>query len=402
MTDFATKGKILITCAKAMPQWLALELKELGFPVTRELEAAVETTGSLADCMLLNISLRTAHRVLFLVREFPAANADAIYRHVSATHWEDYVPSDGYICINSAVSNETINDPRFATLKCKDAIVDRIRSVHGRRPDSGSEQTDTVVFLYWHDTDAKIYLDTSGEPLSRRGYRKIPLRAPMQETLAAGVVLATGWNGDGNLINPMCGSGTIAIEAALIAQKRLPGLLRTNFGFEHILGFDPGAWKKLRTNSREKRKSDINGRIIATDIDPNAVEASKKNAKTAGVDTLIEFAVCDYTATEIPDGGGAVILNPEYGERLAENEDLTKFYFGIGDFFKQKCQGYRGYVFTGNLELAKRIGLRSSRRIPFFNSRIECRLLEFELYSGSKRQKFNKGTETGPGEEKSQ
>jgi len=397
MTDFSTKGNILVTCAKAMPPWLALELKDAGFPVTRELEAAVETTGTLSDCMILNLSLRTAHRVLFLVKEFPASNADDIYRQVSGIHWEDYVPADGYLCINSAVSNETINDPRFPTLKCKDAIVDRIRSVHGRRPDSGSEQTGTVVFLYWHDTNAKIYLDTSGEPLSRRGYRKIPLKAPMQETLAAGVVLATGWRGDGNLVNPMCGSGTIAIEAALIAQKRLPGLLRTNFGFEHIIGFDPGAWKKLRTNSREKPKSAINGRIIASDIDPKAVDAAKKNAMTAGVDSLIEFSVCDFTATEIPAGGGAVILNPEYGERLAENEDLTKFYFGIGDFLKQKCQGYRGYVFTGNLELAKRVGLRSSRRIPFYNSRIECRLLEFELYSGSKRAKFNTGNPAGEG-----
>ncbi|OGV60176.1 MAG: RNA methyltransferase [Lentisphaerae bacterium RIFOXYA12_FULL_48_11] len=387
MTDFSKQGRILITCAKAMPQWLSLELRELGFPVVTELDAAVVTTGSMADAMKLNISLRTAHRVLFSLKEFQAPDAEVLYKRVLEIPWEEYVPADGYLCINSKVSNETINDPRFATLKCKDAIVDRIRSVHGKRPDSGSDQTGTVVFLYWQDKDAKIYLDTSGEPLSRRGYRKIPMKAPMQETLAAGVILATGWRGEGNMINPMCGSGTLAIEAALLAQKRQPGLLRTNFGFEHIVGFDPGAWKKLRTNSRDAAKTPVNGRIIATDIDPRAVEAARKNAQTAGVDSLIEFAVCDFTETEIPQGGGIVVLNPEYGERLDENENLTKFYFGIGDFLKQKCEGYRGYVFTGNLELAKRVGLRSKRRIPFFNSRIECRLLEFELYSGTKRKK---------------
>ena len=387
MTDFSKQGRILITCAKAMPQWLSLELRELGFTVVTELDAAVVTTGSMADAMKLNISLRTAHRVLFSLKEFQAPDAEVLYKRVLEIPWEEYVPADGYLCINSKVSNETINDPRFATLKCKDAIVDRIRSVHGKRPDSGSDQTGTVVFLYWQDKDAKIYLDTSGEPLSRRGYRKIPMKAPMQETLAAGVILATGWRGEGNMINHMCGSGTLAIEAALLAQKRQPGLLRTNFGFEHIVGFDPGAWKKLRTNSRDAAKTPVNGRIIATDIDPRAVEAARKNAQTAGVDSLIEFAVCDFTETEIPQGGGIVVLNPEYGERLDENENLTKFYFGIGDFLKQKCEGYRGYVFTGNLELAKRVGLRSKRRIPFFNSRIECRLLEFELYSGTKRKK---------------
>lgn len=387
MTDFAKQGRILVTCAKAMPQWLSMELKELGFPIVAELDAAVITTGSLADTMKLNISLRTAHRVLFSLKEFQAPDAEILYRKAMEIPWEEYVPADGYLCINSAVSNETINDPRFATLKCKDAIVDRIRSVHGKRPDSGSDQTGTVVFLYWQDNDVKIYLDTSGEPLSRRGYRKIPMKAPMQETLAAGVMLATGWRGEGSMINPMCGSGTLAIEAALLAQGRPPGLLRTNFGFEHIVGFDPGTWKKLRTNSREAAKLPVNGRIIATDIDPRAVDAARKNAQTAGVENLIEFTVCDFTETEIPQGGGIVVLNPEYGERLGENEDLTKFYFGIGDFLKQKCQGYRGYVFTGNLELAKRIGLRSKRRIPFFNSRIECRLLEFELYSGTRRKK---------------
>jgi len=387
MTDFSKEGRIHITCAKALPPWLSIELKELGFPVIAELDAGVVTTGSLADTMKLNISLRTAQRVMFSIKEFEAQTADDLYREALSIPWEEYVPADGYLCINSSVSNETINDPRFASLKCKDAIVDRIRSVHGKRPNSGSDQTGTVVFLYWQDTHAKLYLDTSGEPLSRRGYRKIPMQAPLQETLAAGVILATGWRGEGNMINPMCGSGTLAIEAALIAQKRQPGLLRTNFGFEHIVGFDPGAWKKLRTNSRNAAKAPISGRIIATDIDPRAIEAARKNATTAGVDSLIEFSVCDFTQTEIPEGGGIVILNPEYGERLGEKDDLTKFYFGIGDFFKQKCQGYLGFVFTGNLELAKRIGLRSSRRIPFFNSRIECRLLEFELYSGTKRKK---------------
>lgn len=386
MTDFARPSRILITCAKAMPPTLAGEIKALGFPVTALLEAGVETRGSLADTMTLNLHLRTAHRVLFLVGEFSAVTADQLYTHASAFPWEDLIPAGGYLCVNGAIHTDSITDTRYAVLKCKDAVVDRIRTATGKRPDSGSDPLHTVVFLYWHDRDAKIYLDTSGEPLSRRGYRRIPLQAPMQETLAAGVILATGWKGQGHFINPMCGSGTLAIEAALIGQNRAPGLLRSNFGFQHIAGFDAAAWTSLRKQLNARPKRALSGRIVATDIDARAVDAARKNAATAGVEKYIDFSVCDFGDTPVPaaTGDSVVVVNPEYGERMGSEADLTPLYFGIGDFFKQKCAGYRGYVFTGNLALAKCVGLRSKRRIPFFNSRIECRLLEYELYKGRK------------------
>jgi putative N6-adenine-specific DNA methylase len=209
----------------------------------------------------------------------------------------------------------------------------------------------------------------------------------MQETLAAAVALATGWKGNGNFINPMCGSGTLAIEAALIALNRAPGLLRSHYGFMHLKGFDEPSWKALRKKVRALAKSDLRGKIVATDISEQAVEAARKNAATAGVDSLVEFGVCDYSETPVPDGGGVVILNPEYGERMGEIEELKVIYKGIGDFFKKKCQGYTGYLFTGNLDLAKEVGLRTKRRIRFFNSNIECRLFEYDLYEGSKKKK---------------
>jgi putative N6-adenine-specific DNA methylase len=239
-----------------------------------------------------------------------------------------------------------------------------------------------------------VYLDTSGESLSRRGYRKIPLSAPMQETLAAAVVLATGWTGDGSFVNPMCGSGTLAIEAALIALVRAPGLLRGNFGLMHVPGYNEGLWQGLREEARKRSKKELSGRIIATDIDPAAVEAAKKNAATAGVDHLIEFSVCDFAETPLPEGGGVVVMNPEYGERMGEETALVPVYKGIGDFLKQKCGGYTGYVFTGSPALAKKVSLKPKRSIPFWNSGIECRLLEFDLYAGSKKVKKVKGPET--------
>ncbi len=392
------KNRILITCAKGIPHYLREELLLLGFPVIDETIAGIATEGTIDDTLRLNLLLRTAHRVLFLIREFSAPDADALYRAVSEIAWEEYIAPDGYVCVTSSVDNPTIRDSRFANVKCKDAIVDRIKDKCGRRPDSGPDQNRAVVNLYWKDSRCSLYIDTSGEPLSRRGYRKIPLTAPMQETLAAAVIQATSWtsvrvsgqNRSGHFINPMCGSGTLAIEAALIGLNRAPGLLRNNFGFMHIRGFNESVWDDLRLQAKKAAKKALDCRIIATDSRREAVEAARKNAATAGVGHLIEFAVCDYSETPVPAPGGIVILNPEYGERMGKIRELESVYKGIGDFFKQKCRGYSGYLFTGNLDLAKKVGLRAKRRIKFFNSRIECRLLEYELYEGSRK---NKNTE---------
>ncbi len=380
-------NRILITCPKGIPPFLKQELISLDFPVLSEQNAGVETEGTLDDALLLNLSIRTGHRVLYLLREFSARNADDLYRAVFDVAWEEYIDEQGYLSLTSSVDNPTIKDSRYASLKCKDAIVDRIRNKRGNRPDTGPERDKAVVHLYWKDERGAVYLDTSGEPLSRRGYRKIPLGAPMQETLAAAVVLATGWNGVGNFINPMCGSGTLAIEAALIGLNRAPGLLRGNFGFMHIKGWNERLWNDLREKAKKEAKKTLPNRIIATDIDPRAVEAAQKNATTAGVEQLIEFGVCNYSDTPLPEGNGVIVLNPEYGERMGEIAKLEETYKGIGDFFKQKCMGYMGYVFTGNPGLAKKVSLKPKRSIPFFNSGIECRLLEYELYEGSKKFK---------------
>ena len=386
MSLWTRKSRIVVTCAKGIPPFLKREVLSLGYPILSEGVAHIETEGSIEDTMRLNLFIRTGQRVLFLLEEFTVIDSDKLYEKVSRIEWEDYIPEDGYVCVTSSVETSTIKDSRFANLKCKDAIVDHIKVKRGYRPDSGPKRDRSVIHLYWRDELCQVYLDTSGEPLSRRGYRKIPLKAPMQETLAAAVILATDWSGDGNFTNPMCGSGTLAIEASLIALNKAPGLLRSNFGFMHLKGFDESSWDALRRKTRALSKKSLNGRIIATDISKAAVEAAKKNAATAGVDRLIEFGISDFSETPVPDGGGMVILNPEYGERLGEIEKLKETYKRVGDFFKKKCQGYMGYIFTGNFDLAKKVGLRTKRRIPFFNSNIECRLLEYDLYEGSRKR----------------
>jgi len=379
------KSRIVITCAKGVPPFLKQEILSVGFPALSAGMAEVETEGTMEDTQRLNLLIRTGQRVLYLLESFSARTPEDLYKRVSRISWEDYIPEDSYFSVTSSVHNPTIKDSRFANVKCKDAIVDRIKEKRGRRPDTGPERDKIVVHLYWKGNICQVFLDTSGEPLSRRGYRMIPLKAPMQETLAAAVVLATGWTGDGNLINPMCGSGTLAIEATLIALGRAPGLLRSNFGFMHLKGFDESSWKTLRRKIRAEAKDRLDRRIIATDISQQAVEAAKKNAMTAGVDRFIEFGVCDFSETPVPTNGGVVVLNPEYGERMGEIEKLKETYKEMGDFFKKKCLGYKGYIFTGNLDLAKKVGLRTNRRITFFNGPIECRLLEYDLYEGSRK-----------------
>jgi putative N6-adenine-specific DNA methylase len=379
------KNRIFITCPKGIQTYLASEVQSLGFPVLYESVSGVETEGTLDDIMRLNLFLRTGHRVLYLLSEFTAKTPDELYIKTAKVPWEDYIYENGYLSITSTVDTPTITDSRFANLKCKDAIADRFMKKFGRRPDSGPERDRVVVHLHWKDEECRLYIDTSGEPLSKRGYRKIPLAAPLQETLASAIIIATGWQDNGNLINPMCGSGTLAIEAALIGLEKAPGILKNNFCFMHLRGFDKALWEELRMEASQRSKRTLQHRIIATDISGKAVEAARKSAMTAGVEHLIEFGICDFRDTTVPAGSGTVLLNPGYGERMGEIDELAGTYAGIGDFFKQKCGGYTGFVFTGNPGLAKKIGLRSRRKIQFFNGPIECRLLEYELYEGTKK-----------------
>ncbi len=374
--------KILITCPKKLSPWLAAEVRSLGFTDLREGDAFVETTGDFADAMRLNLHVRTGHRVLYRIASFAAKNPDDLYQRVRGIPWEKILYEHGehaYLCVTSTVDTPSIRDSRFVNQRAKDAIVDRIGERRGKRPDSGAKRDRAVVYIYWRGYDVEVYLDTSGEPLSRRGYRRIPLEAPMQETLAAAVVLATGWDGKACFVNPMCGSGTLAIEAALYASRTAPGLLRKNFGFYHLRGFDAAAWRKLKLNARAAEHKST-ARIIATDISPDAIAAARQNAKMAGVEGMIEFYLCPFADTPIPEQAGVIVVNPPYGERTGDVDELGNLYKEIGDFFKQRGKGHTGFIFTGNLQLAKRIGLRTSRRIPFYNGSIECRLLEYPLY----------------------
>ena len=377
MNLFASKAIIIVTCPKRLSPFLEEEIKELGFSIDETFITGVRLTGTMNDCIKLNLNLRCASQVLYSLKKFDAADADAVYRNLVDFPWEDILPDPGYFSVTSNVSNPTINNSMFANLRVKDAIVDRLREKRGVRPTTGSERIGAVINLFWKNDQAEVFIDTSGDSLGRHGYRKIPGQAPMLEALAAATIYATRWDRKSAFVNPMCGSGTLAIEAAMIATNRRPGLFRTNYAFMHLQGYDDAAY--LQEDALlENQIVDMPGlRIIATDYSAKAVENARKNATAAGVSNLIDFSVCDFADTEIPaDVPGIFYVNPEYGERLGEVRELEETYARIGDFMKQKCGGYLGYVFTGNLELAKKIGLKAKRRIEFYTSTIDCRLLE--------------------------
>jgi 23S rRNA (guanine2445-N2)-methyltransferase len=379
------KTTIRVTCAPGVPPYLSQELSALGYAAEAVEKTFVEISGTLRDAMRLNLHLRTAFHVLYLLDKLRCTGPQDLYDGAAAIPWEEIIPPEEYVCVTSSVSHPSITDWTFANLKVKDAIVDRMQAKVGNRPDSGPERDRVVVAVYWHGEECQVFLNTTGNKLADRGYRKRPHKAPMQETLAAAVLMAAGHDGTMPLVNPMCGSGAIAIEAALMATGRAPGLLRSNFGLLHVKGIDDAEWQAARREATKSRRKESPAPIIATDSDPKAIEAARANAKTAGVNPLIEFAVCDFAETPVPPPPGIVLLNPEYGERLGEVAELEGNYKRIGDFFKQRCRGYTGYVFTGNRELAKRIHLTASRRMEFWNAKIECRLLKYELYEGTRR-----------------
>jgi putative N6-adenine-specific DNA methylase len=387
LTNLSTSAKrIIITCSKRLSPYLELEIIELGFTPVRTFSTGVELLGTMNDCIRLNLNLRCASQVLYSLKEFPSNSPNDIYRELFQIPWERLLTNDSYFSVTSNVTHPSINNSLYANVKVKDAIADRMRNKTGGRPNSGSSLEAAVIHLFWRNETAEIFIDTSGETLAKHGYRKIPGKAPMLEALAAATILATKWDRHSTFVNPMCGSATIAIEATLIATNRRPGLFRDNYAFMHIKDFDDVFFEKERSMLDEKIIDPANLKVIATDISEDAINISKINAGAAGIENYIEFTRCSFEDTPIPENtNGIVFLNPAYGERMGEEKQLEETYAAIGDFMKKKCKGYTGYIFTGNLALAKKIGLKPKRKIEFYTSKIDCRLLEYELYAGTRR-----------------
>lgn len=388
MEIFKDSSRIIVTCNKRLTSYLESEIKDLGFEPDRVFVTGLELTGTLLDCMRLNLNLRCASQVHYSLKRFPANHPDEVYNEVFDLPWETLLPNDGYFSVTNTVDHPSVKNTMFLNVKVKDAIADRIRRETAKRPDSGSVLEGAVIHIYWKENEAELFIDTSGETLAKHSYRKIPGRAPMLEALAAATLLATKWDRVSPFINPMCGSGTVAIEAALLATNRRPGLIRKNYSFMHFLGYDARNYDRERQRLQDQIKEVPGLEIIASDLSTDAINISKINAEIAGVEKYIRFQQCDFAETTVPENASGVIyFNPEYGERLGEVAELEGTYKRIGDFLKQHCKGYTGYIFTGNLDLAKKIGLKATRRIEFYTAKLDCRLLEYELYAGTRDPK---------------
>ncbi|MFZ6011862.1 MAG: THUMP domain-containing class I SAM-dependent RNA methyltransferase [Bacteroidota bacterium] len=387
MNIFTQASRIIVTCNKWLSRYLEQEIVELGFQPLRVFATGVELKGTVNDCIRLNLNLRCASQILYALKDFHARNPEDVYRTLMTIPWEDLLSPKDYFSVTSNVDHPTVNNSMFINVKVKDAIADRMRKQVGARPNSGPALDKAVIHLFWRDDHAEVFLDTSGETLAKHGYRKIPGKAPMLEALAAATIMATKWDRQSPFINPMCGSSTLAIEAVLLATNRRPGLFRTNYSFMHVKGFDDDVYAREYRRLEEQIKDVPGLMVFASDISEDAISVSKTNAGIAGVDKWIQFSVGDFETTPVPDEkSGVVFFNPEYGERLGEVTALEATYARIGDFMKKKCKGYTGYIFTGNLDLAKKIGLKASRRIEFHSAKLDCRLLEYELYSGTRRE----------------
>jgi len=391
---------IIISCAKELSRWTEKEVVLLGYKPIETTENTVVIRGEMRDVMRLNLNLRTAHRVLVPLLRATCRNIRDLYNLAKSIDWENILEANGYFSVSSIVHNMTIRDTRLPSLYTKDAIADRMREKCQRRPDSGNENIGAAVFVYWERDEILFYIDTTGEPLSKRGYRKIPGSAPMQETLAAACIMAMEWDCRKPFVFPMCGSGTPAIEAALMAINRVPGALKGHFAFQSIKGYEriiPGEkaprvaprqrmgatpaqiWKEMVLSSKEAEKTDNLPRIIATDISPEAIENAHTNAIAAGVAEYIEFSACDFADSPIPEEKGLIFFNPEYGIRLGTVEELSPVYERIGTFLNEKCSGWTGGLITGNPDLARLVNLYWRNRVPFFNGPIDCRLF---IYPG--------------------
>lgn len=339
----------------------------------------VSFEGDLELMYRANLSLRTALRILKPIEKFTARDTDELYDIVRDIEWEKYMSADSTFAIDATVNSSEFTHSRFVTYRVKDGIVDHFRDLEGDRPSIRVSGYDFLFNVHIDGERVTISLDSSGEPLSKRGYREESTEAPINEVLAAGIIMTTGWRGDSNFIDPMCGSGTFLIEAALIAANINPGIYRKGFAFEKWPDFDNELFEELYNDDSAERPFDF--KIYGGDIDAEAVAVARKNIKNAQVDDMVEIScrpMADWIDNPEP---GCLVMNPPYGHRLKQ-EDLTEMFRNIGNCLKRNFPGWNAWIIGPDIEDFDNIGLKPSMKIPLLNGSLECSLREYVLFDG--------------------
>jgi putative N6-adenine-specific DNA methylase len=372
--------KLFATCARGLEAILADELRALGAADAHPGRGGVQFLGDLDLLYKANLWLRTAIRVLWPVLEAAVVSPEELYDAVQTIDWSRYLTPEHTLAVDANVRDSHITHSKYAALKVKDAICDQFLAKTGKRPSVDVDEPMIGLNLHIYRDQAVLSLESSGESLHKRGYRPILTRAPLNEALAAGLVLASGWRGDSPFVDPLCGSGTLCIEASWIALRRPPGLTRRRFGFMGWMNFDRALWTELRDEARRQVLTRLPHPIIGWDQRRDAIAFAEGNARAAGVGHLVHFEVRDLRNLRPPEGApGVLICNPPYGERIGEEKELKGLYQEMGRVFEERCHGWKAFVFTGNAFLARQIGLKPVRQIHLFNGKIPCRLLEFQM-----------------------
>jgi putative N6-adenine-specific DNA methylase len=373
------KKSYFATCGRGIEPVLAGELEALGALDVEPGRGGVRFAGDRALLYQANLWLRTAVRVLQPVLEADVASPDDLYAAVRSLDWSQYLTPDHTLAVDCNVRDSHITHSKYAALRTKDAICDQFVERVGRRPSVDLDEPMVGLNLHIHRDHAVLSLDSSGESLHKRGYRPVQTRAPLNEALAAALVLLTGWPGDRPFADPLCGSGTLPIEAAWLALRRPPGLTRKRFGFQGWMDFDVGLWTSLRDAARRGVRRALPAPIVAGDVRGDAIAFATANARAAGIGHLLRFEKRDVRDFRPPPGPAGVLLcNPPYGERLGEEKSLGGLYRLLGEVFRERCPGWACWVFTGNRRLADAIGLEPAAQVPLYNGKIPCRLLKFE------------------------
>lgn len=372
-------------CPRGLEAALAEELGAIGARRLQVLGGGVAWEGDWAACYRANLESRIATRVLWKVAEGRYRAEVDIYKLAYAVTWAKWFTPDDSIRIQVTAQKSPLKSLEFITLRVKDAVCDHFRTVAGRRPDVDTAQPVVRIHVFLSADRATLYVDTSGEPLYKRGYKPAAVEAPLKENLAAGILRLSGWQPDEVLVDPMCGSGTFLLEAAQIALDIAPGLGR-RFAFENLRHFDRKSWASLRSAAEQRRQPPRPLAIHGSDIVGEWLRRSRINLDAAGLADCVQLERADLLERLPPAPAGVMVANPPYGVRLAEADELAAFYPLLGDALKQRWGGWRCYFLSADPALAKLIGLKASKRTPLFNGGLECRLLEYRMVAGSNRR----------------
>ena len=378
--------KFFAPCPRGLETVLAQEMQELNAAEIRTANGGVHFSGDFKLCYNVNLQSRIASRVLWQVAHDRYQNEEDVYQVASALAWETWFDPALTIRIKVEAIRCPLKSLDFVTLRIKDAVCDRFRAHAGKRPSVDTDEPDIRIHAFLDAQNVTLYLDTTGEPLFKRGLRKQTGDAPLRENLAAGILRLSGWSPGIPLLDPMCGSGTFLLEATLISLNIAPGAQR-HFAFEKLKNFDARSWKQLSDQSIKRQKPKVSLPIYGSDLYGNALDTTRANLAAACLEGMVQLKQANILEISAPARQGILVANPPYGERVGESEALAEFYPRLGDALKKKFSGWNCYIFSSDMRLPKLIRLNASKRTPLYNGALECRLFEYKMVEGSMRNR---------------